>query len=389
MTTLSSGKKSMNRNPMTTASSHADTVSTNQRDLLNLIRENQPIRRSALAGMTDLTQQSVHRILASLEELNLIKSERGETSGPGKPSPNIVLNDTARFGVGILVNTDSVVLALAGLNCTPIATRRCTIDVSKRGPALDAIEAEVTQLLIDENVPREAVQGIGFTLPGFFVEGRVMFNAPELLRDWSLIDLRPEIMRRFDLPVTLENSANAGAIGETLGPLGNRYKNFVYLGFDYGFGGAIVINGRLHAGRAGNAGELSAIWTEDEAQHRPAMGLLLTHLKQNGIVLSGIDELRREFDPDWPGLQEWVDQTMPHLNRLISGLTGILDPEAIVFGGQIAPQLAQILIERVSFPDQYRYSRPPPLPDLVPGSDIKDPAASGVAQLPLKQAYFW
>lgn len=379
----------MSRAPTATSYCSADVISDNQRELLSLIRENQPVRRSALTGMTDLTQQSVHRILVSLEDMDLISSQRSQSSGPGKPSPNIVLNDQARFGVGILVNTDSVVVSIASLNCTPLVTRHCSVDVSKRGPALDAIKVELEKMLKDENIPYEALCGIGFTLPGFFVEGRVKFNAPELLRDWSLVDLRPEIVERFKLPVTLENSANAGAIGETLGSLGNRYKNFVYLGFDYGFGGAIVINGRLHAGHAGNAGELSTIWIGDELQHRPAMGLLLKHLQHYGIELSGIDELRREFDPNWKGLDEWIDQTMPHLNRLIFGLTGIIDPEAIVFGGQIAPQLAQILIDRVRFPDQFRYSQPPPFPDLILGSSTEDPAAIGVAQLPLKHTYFW
>lgn len=379
----------MSKEPKVDSHCFADAISDNQRELMSLIRENQPVRRSALAGMTDLTQQSVHRILTSLEEMGLISSQRSQVSGPGKPSPNIVLNDKARFGVGILVNTDSVVISIVSLNCTPLVTRHCSIDVSKRGPALDAIKGELIHMLKDNEIPYEALCGVGFTLPGFFVEGRVKFNAPELLRDWSLIDLRPEIMDRFNLPVTLENSANAGAIGETLGSLGNRYKNFVYLGFDYGFGGAIVLNGRLHAGHAGNAGELSTIWIGDELQHRPAMGLLLKHLQKYGIELSGIDALRREFNPQWRGLDEWIDQTMPHLNRLIFGLTGIIDPEAIVFGGQIAPQLAQILIERVSFPDQFRYDQPPPLPDLVLGSSIEDPAAIGVAQLPLKHTYFW
>ena len=364
------------------------TLSENQRDLLNLIRLHQPVRRSALTDMTSLTQQSVHRILSSLEDMGLIQTAPGEASGPGKPSPNLNLVDRARFGLGILLNTDSVVLSVVGLKCEPLAGRSFAIDASDRTRALDVIHEAALDMLEEHEIPQDALCGVGFTLPGFFVEAHSLFNAPELLRDWSLVDLRPELEARFGLPVTLENSANAGAIGETLGEIGKRYHNFVYLGFDYGFGGAIVIDGRLHAGRAGNAGELSAIWMDDEIKHRPAMGLLLEHLRARGVELSGIDQLRREFDPNWPGVEDWVRQTLPQLNRLIFGLTGIVDPEAIVFGGQIAPELARILIERVSFPSKFRYDHPPPLPDLVMGSTVENPAASGVAQLPLKHTYF-
>ncbi|MBU2866001.1 ROK family transcriptional regulator [Pacificibacter marinus] len=365
-----------------------EALSDNQRDLLSLIRQNQPVRRSKLTDRTNLTQQSVHRIVTSLEDMGLIASAIGEVSGRGKPSPLISLVDRARFGLGILVNTDSVVISVVGLNCEPLASRHCDIDVSRRGPALDAIKTQVDILLDENNIDPNDLVGIGFTLPGFFVESHAQLNAPEILSDWSLVDFRPEIQALFNLPVILENSANARANGEILGPIGKTYRDFVYLGFDYGFGGSIVIDGRLHAGRAGNAGELSAIWTGEEIQQRPALGMLLKHLKKHGIDLSGIEQLRREFDPAWPGLSEWIDQTMPHLNRLIFGLTGIIDPEAIVFGGQIAPELAQILMDSVAFPTEFRYGRPPPLPDLVLGSTIDTPAANGAAQLPLKQLYF-
>lgn len=365
-----------------------DQFSANQRTLLDLIRKNQPVKRSELTEQTNLTQQSVHRIVSSLEDSGLLHSTPGIATGPGKPSPVLNLMTDSRFGVGILVNTDSVVICVADLSCKARITQQFEIDISERHAALDRIQAKIAAILADNDIPDTAVCGIGFTLPGFFVSKNKMFNAPEPLKDWSLLDLQSELTERFNLPVFLENSANAGAVGETLGPIGRKYKDFVYLGFDYGFGGAIVIDGKLHTGRAGNAGEMSAIFMGDEVTERPAMAGLLKHLLANGVLLSGIDDLKRNFDPNWPGLDTWVERTLPHLNRLIFGLTGILDPEAIVFGGQIAPELAEILINRVRFPDTYRYDAPPPLPDLIAGTTTDNPAANGVAQLPLKHIYF-
>lgn len=366
----------------------SSSLSDNQRALLDLVRVHQPVKRSALTEMTDLKQQSVHRIVKALEDGALIAASSGPTDGPGKPSPLLSLNAQASFGVGLLVNTDFVEISVVDLNCDVVAEARLYIEVSDRRAALVEVKTALDALLVEAEIPPNRICGLGFTLPGFFVHQHRGFNAPELLQDWSLIDLRPELEALFGLPVILENSANAGAIGETLGEIGCTYKDFVYLGFDFGFGGAIVLDGRLHTGRYGNAGELSAIWVGDESANRPAMGLLLKHLRRHGVSLSGIDELRREFDPEWPGLEEWITSVVPQLNRLIFGLAGIVDPEAIVFGGQIAPDLAQMLIDRVSYPDSYRYDTPPPLPKLVLGSPISNPAAKGVAQLPLKRAFF-
>lgn len=379
------GKKIMGFHQMDNAH---ESLSLNQRNLMNLIRQNQPVKRSDLTKLTNLTQQSIHRIVTSLEGGGFVRSTPPPKSSPGKPSPAIELVDEARYGIGILVNTDSVVICIANLACIAQITQQFDFDVSDRHAALDFIHSEIKTLLTQNNISMKSVCGIGFTLPGFFISSKKMFNAPEPLRDWSLIDLQEELHSRFAIPVFLENSANAGAVGETLGAIGKKYSDFVYLGFDYGFGGAIVINGKLYSGRAGNAGELSAIYVGDEVNERPAMGLLLEHMIEQGVPLTGIDDLKRNFDPNWPGLDLWIDRTVPHLDRLVFALTGILDPEAIVFGGQIAPKLAAILMGRVRFPKQFRYDVPPPLPDLVAGSAVENPAAIGVAQLPLKQMYF-
>lgn len=364
------------------------SLSLNQRKLLNLIRQNQPVKRSDLTTLTNLTQQSIHRIVASLEDEGLVRATPQLNSNPGKPSPALELVNNARHGIGVLVNTDSVVICIADLACSAQITQQLSIDISDRHAALDQVQKHITSLLEKNNIASKSICGIGFTLPGFFISNKNMFNAPEPLRDWSLVDLQAELHSRFELPVFLENSANAGAVGETLGPIGKKYSDFVYLGFDYGFGGAIVIDGKLYSGRAGNAGELSSIYVGDEMNERPAMGLLLEHMIAQGVPLTGIDDLKRNFDADWPGVNEWIDKTVPHLDRLVIALTGILDPQAIVFGGQIAPKLATILMRRVRFPKRFRYDTPPPLPDLVAGAAVDNPAAIGIAQLPLKEIFF-
>lgn len=367
---------------------NGEQLSTNQRDVLDAVRRMQPVKRSMLTDEIDLTQQSVHRLIVALEEKGLIETQRGVAAGRGKPSPVLELNRHARAGLGILVNTDSAVLSVAGLDCKPLQVKRLTIDVADRKQALKAILENATILLEENDLSWQKVCGIGFTLPGFFTQKWSAFNAPELLQDWSLIDLKTELEEQFDKPVFLENSANAGAIGETLENIGHTYKNFVYLAFDYGFGGAVVLDGQLLHGRAGNAGELSTIYQDGELERRPALAPLIRRLADNNIELSGVEDLRQNFDPNWLGVEEWINDVLPQLNRLIFALTGIIDPEAIVFGGQIAPELASILIERVEFPRTFRYGAPPPLPDLVMGSVSGDPAASGVAQLPIKHFYF-
>jgi predicted NBD/HSP70 family sugar kinase len=243
-------------------------------------------------------------------------------------------------------------------------------------------------MLGQSGISQATLCGLGFAMAGFFVDGSRNFNAPEPLRDWSLVDLEPELADLFDVPIFLENSATAGAIGESLSGVGQRFETFAYLSFNYGFGGGIIIDGKPYLGRRGNAGEFSSLFTQEEGPRRPALQYLLRMLQNDGVSVSGIDELRRSFDPSWPSVHAWIEMVMPQMDRMVMALSGILDPEAIVFGGEIAPELARMLIARVTLSSGHRYGVAPPQPHLLLSETTGDPAATGAALLPLKYRFF-
>lgn len=363
-------------------------LTRNQRALLDLIRRRQPILRAALTELTDLTQQSVHRLVGQLTDLDLLQVEQAPPSGPGKPSPRVSVKADAAHALGLLVNTDGAVLCLVDLSCRLVAERRLPMDMSARAEALPVIRAEADRLMEEVGIDRGRLCGLGFTMPGYFAAPRC-FNAPEPLRDWSLVDLTEELQALFGLDVLLENSATAGAIGEALNGVGREVASFAYLAFDYGFGGGIVIDGTAMTGHNGNAGEFSTVFTgPGESDDRPALNLLVRTLRARGVAVAGVEDLRHRFDPDWPGVAEWIDRIMPQLDRIVVGLHGILDPEAIVFGGQIPPALAEMLISRVRFPMRSRYDAGLPLPRLLASSASGEPAATGAALKALKAQFF-
>jgi predicted NBD/HSP70 family sugar kinase len=75
---------------------------------------------------------------------------------------------------------------------------------------------------------------------------------------------------------------------------------------------------------------------------------------------------------------------------LIATLIGVLDPEAIVFGGQLPPELGRMMISRVSMPSErrHRYGVAPGGAQLILSETKGDAAAIGAALLPLKFRYF-
>jgi predicted NBD/HSP70 family sugar kinase len=365
-------------------------ASENERLILDIVRRHEPIPRATITAHTNLTQQSVHRLVEALMARGLLRAGAPFKGARGQPSPTIELERQTVYSVGISVNTDAVTLSLADFGCNIVDQEMLRGVPADRKATLAILAERLSLILARREISRANLIGLGFAMSGFFVGDDRRFNAPEPLRDWSLVDLQPQLEHVFALPAWLENNATTGAIGESLRGVGRWCQTFAYLSFNYGFGGGLVLEGRPYLGFHGNAGEFSVIYNPDEVLRRPALQYLIRTLRESGVDIGSIEELKQNFDPTWPGVENWLSETMPTLDRLIATLAGVIDPQAIVFGGQLPPELGRMMIARARLPSQrpHRYGAAPPGPRLVLSETKGDASAIGAALLPLKFRYF-
>lgn len=362
-------------------------VSRNERTILSMLWDRREQTRSALGAQLDLTQQSVHRIISQLEERRLIRL--GPLEPPiykGKPSPRLLLNGSFGFTIGISINTDSAGICLMDFAGT-FRTASLSIDKMSVDAALSAIRATIPQLLESMHAKWEDVFAIGFAISGFLVDG-TRYNPPEPLVEWSDLQLGPYLADFFQRPVWTENGANMSTLCERMLGVGREVSNFAYLSFNYGFGGGIVLSGNLVRGGFGNAGEFSGVFHEEEWDNRPALAGLLRMVARHGVEVSTIVDLSRRFDPDWPGVREWIDLVAPQHTRIINMLSAVVDPEVIVLGGQIPTWLGEQLIARTRFYSKPRHGVYRRMPRLEVSQIKGETSAIGAASLPLKENFF-
>ena len=69
--------------------------------------------------------------------------------------------------------------------------------------------------------------GVGLAAPIDAGSGRI--HAAGILERWLDIDVEAELRRRLDLPVHIDNDANAGAMGEYLFGAGRGVEHLAYL----------------------------------------------------------------------------------------------------------------------------------------------------------------
>ena len=177
-------------------------------------------------------------------------------------------------------------------------------------------------------VPAEATQPTGPVLP--FVS-------------WLRTDPAPELARRLRVPVIVENNANLAALGEyTAGGAGDLiFVRFV----ERGVGGGLVLGGALLRGASGFGGELGHIHVDDNGPlcacgGRGCLNSLLGQamvdtvqpLYAEPLTMHDVVEFARAGEPGPSRVLTDLGRTV---GRRLADLCTVLNPSAVVVGGQI------------------------------------------------------
>ncbi|MCX2725131.1 ROK family transcriptional regulator [Roseibium salinum] len=365
-----------------------EIVSENERRILRLIWRHPGVQRSAVTGQVELTQQSVYRIVDALTERGMVvQGAPVPGHGRGQPSPTLRLNGGYAYSCGISLNADEIGVCLMDMSGKVLAREGIAVTGQTMAQALEQMRSLISALSVRCGLSEDALLGIGFAIAGYNVGG-TRYNAPLPLHEWSLIELGPLLNAEFSKPIWIYNASQTAAVAESMFGVGRHVRNFAYLFISYGFGGALIHDGELLTGGHYNAGEFACILQPDEIARRPALKYLVSKLEANGLAMSSIAHLRRAFKGDWPGVAEWLDDTVPVYNRIINAIIGVYDPQAIVFGGEVPRELTTMLIARTEIYDRPRYGVPHPLPKFIAGEVNDHAPAIGAAAVPFKAMVF-
>jgi glucokinase len=165
-------------------------------------------------------------------------------------------NEQHYVGVELCAATARAALVTGGGQV--VARREAAFEPADIAPQL----ARLVSALRDSSEARVAAVGVG--VPGLVNPrtGRVVISSdlPSVVRE----DLRSALSDAAGLPVSLDNDANAGAMGEYAVGAGRGSRNMFYVTIGTGIGGALVLDGKLWRGASGFAGEFGHITIDPE-----------------------------------------------------------------------------------------------------------------------------
>lgn len=344
--------------------------------------------RAEVTHETELTAQSISRIVDSLTDQGFLTLGKKVPHGRGQPSSQLSIQADAAFGVGLSIMTDAIsgtVMDLAGNIIAKDWLRLTSVNIDS---ILEDCRILYDRLLEQSGAEHKRVAGVGAGVTGYFIGQGRQLNPPEPLDALAMVEIDHLLAETLQRPVWVDNDGNVAAMGEALTGAGQRYATFGYIFFAMGVGGAVVINGQVFPGAFGNAGEFGGVLPPEGHEERPTLELLRRMIARHGPAPADIYEMIRDFRMETPGVEDWIAHSLPKLNAIVSAVAAVLDPEAIVLGGRIPKALAARLAQDITFYSMPRRGIAKPFPELVISEVQGDAAAIGAAATPLKARFF-
>jgi glucokinase len=210
----------------------------------------------------------------------------------------------------------------------------------------DTLIKQITKIV--ENFKKKyVIKGVGIGVAGLvdYEEGVVRVSPHLPLKN---IPLRSILTDQLGLPVSVDNDANAGGLGERYYGMGRTTPNFVFLTLGTGIGGAVFINGELIRGTKGFAGELGHMIIDINGPQckcgaRGCLEALASGSAIEKIAGTGASEVTKAASAGEDKAKEILTSIGKKLGIGIANILNILDPELIIVGGKVSQAGALIL----------------------------------------------
>lgn len=364
------------------------SVTATERQLLSLVSIGDDATQSDLVARTEFSQQTVSRVIGGLVEQGLIlQGERVSRGQRGQPSPLLTINGERLFILGVSIMADAVSVTMVDFTGRERGNFFAQPKPMSRSIVLDSVRRGFDRLCAEAGIEPARVLGVGVGITGFALPGGRTFNPPHALDDWVDVDVASLFEEAFQRPAWADNDGNVAAIGESLVGVGRWAKSFAYLYIATGFGGGLVIDGRLMRGTYGNAGEFGTI-LPTQLYTPPTLELLRHCFAIEGQPFETIADMLGTISLDHPAVEDWLSRVKDSLSLVCSACAAVVDPQAIVIGGRLPRGLAQRMIERITFRELPRRGVDLPRPRIVPSEAAGDVTALGAAIMPLKLNFF-
>ncbi|RRD45880.1 ROK family transcriptional regulator [Tessaracoccus sp. OH4464_COT-324] len=323
----------------------------NQRVLFDSLLRQGPTTRPELARASGLSQPTVIAALNELVEARLVVPVGNDARELGRPAKLYQANAAAASVIAIDIGRVWVRVAVVDIAGGELY-RHDVRNVARSATSLvELISAEVSQAKAKSQVEPGRMHAV-IGSPGVFAPKRGVVDYADQLPGWHRPRLVSLLVEELGMQVQIENDVNLAALAESIHGRASRYESFAYFHIGTGAGLATVINGRLHRGFHGAAGELAYLLTTTGAdggvrvlEDIVSARALTSSAREVGLEDPAPEAVLRSAAAGDPKARRVMDRFIEGISAAVIAINAVLDPECIILGGGIGTCLQDYVAE--------------------------------------------
>lgn len=322
----------------------------NRSAILDIIRRESPISRSAIVELLDISLPTVMRIVDELVSAGLVKPYGATEWSGGRRRPLLEFNAAESVVIGLDLSGAVFYGAISDLGGNILEE----LELDRRGSSAEENYActldLIDRLLASPKLAGRKVRGIGVGVPGV-VEYKTGTVTWAYALNWRGYALRSKLTEKYGLPMIVDNDMNLAALGELWFGKGQEIQNMVLLTVTTGIGAGIIIDRDLYRGSTNSSGEIGNLLPGREFldYHDDDFGALesiasltgITRLARKELGLPtrqltlDVERIFKAYQQEVPWANQIISAMVQHLAVTIANLSVTFDPDLIVLGGDV------------------------------------------------------
>ena len=229
----------------------------NRSFVIELLRQKRICSRTDLSKGSRLQRATITNIINEFIDNGLVVEDGLLDGEKGRRSIGIKVNGHRYRVIGVMVTRDEYSIGLIGLSGESYSVKRSAIQAGTDAQTIiDHVKHDI-QTMIDKASSEAQVLAIGIALPGPYKREQDEIVFVTNLDGWEDMPVLGKLQNGFDIPIFIENDANAGAYAQYwCGDKEARLRNLAYVVAGQGIGCGIISDGEILQGSMGIAGEM-------------------------------------------------------------------------------------------------------------------------------------
>jgi predicted NBD/HSP70 family sugar kinase len=363
----------------------------NERLMLEVIREEGPVSRAHLARTSGLSKPTVGVAVSALKRDGLVRLAGMRTGMRGPAASLYEIRPEAGFVLGLDVGREYLRGAIADITGVVRARGSHRVRAAKAERRIAELDALAEELAQEAGVRRSRITQVVVGSPGVVDANRGPLIAAENIPGWGRPDVVHALREALGRSMLLENDVSLAALAERDLGHGRGVGTFCFVSIGTGIGMGLVIDGSLHRGFHGAAGEISylpigpsgtgpsasSVRRHGELESAAAAAAVVRAARRAGVPRAASS--RHVFEAAAAGdtrARDVVAAEAELVAKAVASVVAVVDPELVVLGGGIgrapgfATAVAQALDPKVPF-----------APDVVVSALGDDAVADGCLAL--------